>query len=48
MVYEITLRFEGKKSGKDISRPVWFVHEDNNLHICFQFMFLEPTGKRTY
>jgi deazaflavin-dependent oxidoreductase (nitroreductase family) len=31
--YEITLSVKGRKSGKDIPRPVWFVHEGNNLYL---------------
>ena len=31
--YEITLSVKGRKSGKDISRPVWFVHEGNTLYL---------------
>jgi hypothetical protein len=27
--YEIILSVKGRKSGKEIPRPVWFVHEDN-------------------
>jgi hypothetical protein len=30
---EITLSVKGRKSGKDIPRPVWFVHEDNTLYL---------------
>jgi hypothetical protein len=30
-VYEITLSVKGRKSGRDIPRPVWFVHEGNTL-----------------
>jgi hypothetical protein len=32
-VSEITLSVKGRKSGKDISRPVWFVHEGSTLHL---------------
>jgi hypothetical protein len=32
-VYEITLSVKGRKSGRDIPRPVWFVHEDNMLYL---------------
>ena len=32
-VHEITLSVKGRKSGRDISRPVWFVHEDNALYL---------------
>ena len=31
--YEITLSVKGRKSGKDIARPVWFVHESNTLYL---------------
>jgi hypothetical protein len=31
--YDITLSVKGRKSGKDIPRPVWFVHEGNNLYL---------------
>jgi hypothetical protein len=31
--YEITLSVKGRKSGKDIARPVWFVHEGNTLYL---------------
>ena len=30
---EIDLTVKGRKSGQDISRPVWFVHEDNKLYL---------------
>ena len=30
---EITLSVKGRKSGKDIPRPVWFVHENNTLYL---------------
>jgi hypothetical protein len=30
---EIDLTVRGRKSGQDISRPVWFVHEDDPLGI---------------
>ena len=32
-VYELTLSIKGRKSGKDIARSVWFVHEDNTLFL---------------
>ncbi len=32
-VNEITLSVKGRKSGRDIPRPVWFVHEGNNLFL---------------
>lgn len=31
--YEITLSVKGRKSGRDIHRPVWFVHERNTLYL---------------
>lgn len=43
---EIDLSVRGRKSGQEISRTVWFVHEDNRLYynaplfhiyICFIF-----------
>ncbi|MGA9170279.1 MAG: nitroreductase/quinone reductase family protein [Nitrososphaeraceae archaeon] len=30
---EITLSVKGRKSGRDIPRPVWFVYEDNTLYL---------------
>jgi hypothetical protein len=30
---EITLTVKGRKSGRDIARPVWFVHEGNTLYL---------------
>jgi deazaflavin-dependent oxidoreductase (nitroreductase family) len=30
---EITLSAKGRKSGRDIPRPVWFVHEGNTLYL---------------
>jgi hypothetical protein len=32
-VNEITLSVKGRKSGRDIPRPVWFVHEGNTLFL---------------
>jgi hypothetical protein len=32
-LYEITLSVKGRKSGKDVPRPVWFVHEGNTLYL---------------
>ena len=32
-VHEITLSVKGRKSGRDIPRPVWFVHEGNTLYL---------------
>jgi hypothetical protein len=31
--YEITLGIKGRKSGRDILRPVWFVHEGKTLYL---------------
>jgi hypothetical protein len=31
--YEITLSVKGRKSGRGIPRPVWFVHEHNTLYL---------------
>src|SRR3954462_12736240 len=30
---EITLSIKGRKSGKDIPRPVWFAYENSILHL---------------
>ena len=32
-VNEIRLSVKGRKSGREISRPVWFVHEGNILYL---------------
>ena len=32
-VDEIRLSVKGRKSNKDITRPVWFVHDDNILYL---------------
>jgi len=32
-VYEITLSVKGRKSGRDIPRPVWFVHDGTTLYL---------------
>ena len=32
-VYEIRLSVKGRKSGRDIPRPVWFVHEGNTVYL---------------
>ena len=32
-VYEIGLGVKGRKSGRDIPRPVWFVYENNTLNL---------------
>jgi hypothetical protein len=31
--YEVTLSVKGRKSGRDLPRPVWFVHEGNTLYL---------------
>ena len=31
--YEIRLSVKGRKSGRDIPRPIWFVHEGNTLYL---------------
>lgn len=31
--YEITLSVKGRKSGKNIPRPVWFVYEGSTLYL---------------
>jgi len=31
--YEITLSVKGRKSGRDIPRPAWFVHEGNTVYL---------------
>ena len=31
--YEITLSVKGRKSGKDIPRPVWFIYEGSILYL---------------
>jgi hypothetical protein len=51
---EITLSVKGRKSGKDIARPVWFVHEGNTLYLLpvqgsdtnwYKNMLVDPTLK---
>jgi hypothetical protein len=32
-VNEVRLSVKGRKSGRDIPRPVWFVHEGNTLYL---------------
>jgi hypothetical protein len=44
---EIELTVRGRKSGNDLSRPVWFVREDNILYLLSQSMTLTQTGTRT-
>jgi hypothetical protein len=31
--YELKLSVKGRKSGRDIPRPVWFVHEGNTVYL---------------
>src|SRR4029078_13516125 len=51
---EITLSVKGRKSGKDIPRPVWFVHEGNTLYLLpvqgsdtnwYKNLLVDPTLK---
>jgi hypothetical protein len=51
---EITLSVKGRKSGRDTSRPVWFVHEGNTLYLLpvqgsdtnwYKNMLVDPTLK---
>ena len=53
-VYEITLSVKGRKSGRNIRRPVWFVHETNTLYLLpvqgsdtnwYKNMLVDPTLK---
>jgi hypothetical protein len=53
-VYEIILSVKGRKSGKDIPRPVWFVYESNTLYLLpvqgsdtnwYKNMLVDPTLK---
>jgi hypothetical protein len=52
--YEITLSVKDRKSGRDIPRPVWFVHEGNTLYLLpvqgsdtnwYKNLLVEPTLK---
>ncbi|MFL6455245.1 MAG: nitroreductase/quinone reductase family protein [Nitrososphaeraceae archaeon] len=52
--YEIILSVKGRKSGRDIARPVWFVHEDNTLYLLpvqgsdtnwYKNLLVDPTLK---
>jgi hypothetical protein len=43
---EITLSVKGRKSRKNISRPVWFEYENSMLY-CFQSKVQIQTGTRT-
>jgi hypothetical protein len=51
---EITLSVKGRKSGRDIPRPVWFVHEGNTLYLLpnhgsdtnwYKNLLVDPTLK---
>src|ERR671918_1138516 len=51
---EIRLSVKGRKSGRDIPRPVWFVHEGNTLYLLpnygsdtnwYKNLLVEPTLK---
>ena len=53
-VSEIRLTVKGRKSGRDIPRPVWFVHEGNTLYLLpvqgsdtnwYKNLLVEPTLK---
>jgi hypothetical protein len=53
-VSEIRLSVKCRKSGRDIPRPVWFVHESNNLYLLpvqgsdtnwYKNLLVEPTLK---
>ena len=53
-VYEVTLSVKGRKSGRDIPRPVWFVHEANTLFLLpvqgsdtnwYKNLLVDPTLK---
>ena len=52
--YEIKLSVKGRKSGKDIPRPVWCVHEGNTLYLLpvqgsdtswYKNLLVDPTLK---
>jgi hypothetical protein len=51
---EVTLGVKGRKSGRDIRRPVWFVHEGNSLYLLpvqgsdtnwYKNLLVDPTLK---
>jgi hypothetical protein len=53
-VYEIRLSVKGRKSGRDIPRPVWFVHVGNTLYLLpnqgsdtnwYKNLIVDPTLK---
>lgn len=52
--YEITLSVKGRKSGKNIPRPVWFVYEGSTLYLLpvqgsdtswYKNLLVDPTLK---
>ena len=52
--YEITLSVKGRKSGRDIPRPVWFVSEGNTVYLLpvqgsdtnwYKNILIDPTLK---
>jgi hypothetical protein len=52
--FEITLSVKGRKSGRDIPRPVWFVYEGNTRYLLpnhgydtnwYKNMLVDPTLK---
>jgi hypothetical protein len=52
--YEIRLTVKGRKSGIDIPRPVWFVHEGNTVYLLpvqgsdtnwYKNLLVDPTLK---
>jgi hypothetical protein len=52
--YEITFSVKGRKSGKNIPRPVWFVYEGNTLYLLpvqgsdsswYKNLLVDPTLK---
>src|SRR5919106_4616248 len=53
-VSEIVLSVKGRKSGRDIPRPVWFVHEGNTVYLLpvqgsdtnwYKNLLVDPTLK---
>jgi hypothetical protein len=53
-IYEIRLSVKGRKTGRDIPRPVWFVHEGNTLYLLpvqgsdtswYKNLLVDPTLK---
>ena len=46
-INEIDLTVRGRKSGKDLSRPVWFVQEDDKLYY-FPFKVRIQIGTEMY